>query len=515
VQSQDQTDEDIPEGERDALLAIAHGALVTSGGVSIQRALSVTVEATLTRGLGISAYGVYAFAWRITTMCLRFANLGANTTLLRDVSAFSDEPARQRRSLGLSYLSTAVGASVIAASLFLAADWINGVTVENPLFPPVLRLFAGLLVAFAFVRLHVSALKASKSANGEVLLNRVVSPLTRLVAVSLAVALGYSVVGIAGLLVAAVGTLAVAAYPATTAVTGIRPSFHGLRSEARHFYDHAVPSALSNVGGLLRTRVDVLLIGVLLTEAAAGIYNVVLLLVGIAAIPLIAFNQLMPPVASDLYSDGEVATLNDVYTTISRLIVTATVPFVVVLAVYGKEILAVFGPEFRRGYPVLLVFLVGRLVGNGVGATGILLSMTNNHYPKMVLEWILAVLNVVLTFFFVVEFGLIGAALGTSLAIAVQNLLQATVLWWADGLWPFDGTFLKPLGAGVGMAGAMLGVGAVVSGPLAVAPGTLVGLAAFFSLLGAAGYNRKDRFVTRELLRSYRFAVGRFLNGRG
>ncbi|MFC3958977.1 oligosaccharide flippase family protein [Halovivax cerinus] len=497
------TDE-VPADERDALLSIAHGAVVTGGGVSVKRGLSIWIEAILTRGLGPELYGVYAFGWRLVSMVLRFANLGADMTLLRDLPAFADEPERQRRSLGLAYLSTLVTSVLLAACFVLAAEPINAATIDQPAFPEALRLFGVLLVLLAFVRMHATALKAAKSANGEVLLNRILRPAVRLVAAAAAVGLGYSVVGVVGALVVTVGALAVAAYPITIGTVGVRPTVRGLRSEARHFFDHAVPSALSGVGRLIRTRVDVILIGVLLTATAAGIYNVVLVLVGLAAIPLIAFNQLMPPVASDLYARGRVATLNDVYTTVTRLIVTATVPMIVVLAVFGGDLLAIFGPQYTRGYEILLVFLVGRFVGNAVGATGILLSMTNNHYPKLWLEWLLAVLNLTLTTLFVLQFGLIGAALGTSVAIGVQNSLQVLLLRRFEGLWPFDTTFLTPLAAGIAMAGVMAGVRWALDGWTAVGVGTLAGLITFGGVIVLVGPNPRDRLVVCELTSHYR-----------
>jgi len=55
-------------------------------------------------------------------------------------------------------------------------------------------------------------------------------------------------------------------------------------------------------------------------------------------------------------------------------------------------------------------------VGSAVGATGWLLMMTDHQYARMALDWLLAVLNVALTYAFVVRYGLVGAALGTSLA---------------------------------------------------------------------------------------------------
>jgi O-antigen/teichoic acid export membrane protein len=494
---------DVPETESEALLQVAHGAVVTGGGVSVRHAMNIWIEAVLTRGLRPELYGVYAFGWRIARMALRFANLGSHVTILRDVPAFGDEPDRQGRTLGLAYLTTAAAASVIAALLFVFSPQINAATVEHPQFPAVMRLFAVLLVASAFLKLHSSWLKAAMAANGEVLLSKVLRPGVRLCAALAAVTLGYSVVGVVGALAVALGALALGAYPVVRSVTGLRPSYGGLRSEAANFYDHAIPSAVGNVGSLLRGRVDVLLIGVLLTATAAGIYNVVLVLVGVVRIPLSAFNQLFPAVASDLYSDDEIAALDAVYTTVTRLVVTATIPLVAVMLVFGESLLGVFGPAYTRGYPLLVVFLVGRFVGNAVGATGFLMSMTSHQYALMVLEWLLAGLNVTLTYLFVVEFGLVGAALGTSVAIAFQNSLQLALLYRFEGLWPIDASFLKPLAAGAAMVGVMAVVREALAGVSGVGAAVVAGVIVFLVALVVLGVDPRDRLVVAGLADRY------------
>jgi O-antigen/teichoic acid export membrane protein len=212
---------------------------------------------------------VYALGWRFATMLLRFANLGANYTLMRDLPAYAGDPDRQRRVAGLAYVTTAVASMAIGAILFLSADWIDDATISHSEFPAALRLFAVLLVALAFVRMHAVTFRAAKSANGEVVFRRLLRPAARLVGGVGAIALGYSVVGVVGGLIVTLGILAVAGYPAVIAFTGVRPTVRGLRSEARRFYDHAIPSAIGNVGKLLRLRIDVLLIGWLLTAVAA------------------------------------------------------------------------------------------------------------------------------------------------------------------------------------------------------------------------------------------------------
>jgi len=497
---------DIDADERDALVTIAHGAVVTSGAVSAQRALSTATEFVLTRGLGPVTYGVYALAWRIAQVLSRLVTFGSVPALQRFLPA-ADDAAQRSRVTGLAYVTTIGFGSVIAVSVWLLAPLINERTVTEPAFTPAMRLFGLLVGLLGLVMIVAAIFRAIGSARGEVLFNKLLRPSARLVGATLALALGYSVVGVAGAMVVCMLALVVIGAPASTRSTGIVPRVHGIRSEARRFYNHAGPVAMSSLGKVFQNRVDILLVGALLTAVDAGTYNVVLVLISITWIPLLSFNQLLPPVASDLYADDQMETLNAVYSSATRLIVTTVLPFLAVLGVYGEQLLAVFGPTYVRGYVPLVVYLGGVFVGSAVGATGWLLMMTDHQYARMLLDWILAVLNVALTYAFTVRFGLVGAALGTSLAIATQNGLQVLLLRHFEGLFPFDRTFLKPLVAGGGMIAAMLAVRVSLSGLTAVATGTLVGLASYVFGLAVLGVDPRDRLVITELAARYREAI--------
>jgi O-antigen/teichoic acid export membrane protein len=502
--------------ERDALESISHGAVVSFGGITAERVFAFVTNLLLTHALGVVVYGIYAFAWRISEIALRFAPLGSTATLLKYVSAAETDGERARVA-GLAYATTAVVSTALAVGLYLAAPSINAVTLNAPLFTTLLRLFAVGVPFVAVLRIHVFLFRAVEAVNDQVLVDYFVRPGARLLAVLAALVLGAAAVGVVGALVLASVVLAVVLLPLAIRRTGVRPTLRGAGGVAPRFYNHAGPTALTGISMLLRTRIDVLLIGWLIADAAAAeataVYNVALLLMALAVVPLIAFNQLMPPVASRLWEDGNLGTLNAVYTTITRLIVTTTVPLIAVQVVYGPELLGLFGPEYRRGYAVLLVFTVGRLIGNGVGATGWLLLMTEHQYARLVLDWVLAALNVVLSSLFVVHFGVVGAALGTSSAIAVQNLLQVLLLRRYEGLFPFDRTFLKPLGAGVGAMAAMAALRPLFSGPTLLLVGSLAGLVAFVGCLRALGIEPRDRYVLRALRDRYGTVVRQLTPG--
>ncbi|OVE84033.1 succinoglycan biosynthesis protein exop [Natronolimnobius baerhuensis] len=496
--------ETVPADERDALLTIAHGAVVTSGGISVQRGLMTATEFVLARALGPVAYGVYALAWRIAQILIRLVTFGSVPALQRYVPDAGDDHARQSRVVGIAYATTVGVGLLMAAGVWILAPWINEMTVEQPAFPTTMRFFGALVIPIGLVMIAAGVFRAVGSARGEVLFNKLLRPAMRLLGALVALAVGYSTIGVAGAILGFTCALAVVGIPVTIRTTEIRPTLRRTSAELRQFYNYAGPVAMSSFGKIFQNRIDVLLVGALLTAVATGIYNVVLVLVALAWIPLQAFNQLLPPVASSLYSNGQVDTLNAVYTSVTRLILTTVLPILAVLLVFGDDLLALFGPTYVAGYVPLVVYLGGVFVGSAVGATGWLLMMTDHQYARMLLDWLLAVSNVVLTYVFVLEFGLVGAALGTSLAIAAQNAIQVVLLERFEGLWPFDATFLRPLAAALVMIGVLVAMRTVLGGPLGIALGAIVGTCAYIGTLSLIGVDPRDRLVVRELLARYR-----------
>jgi O-antigen/teichoic acid export membrane protein len=501
-------DEDSLDEELEALQSVSHGAVLSIGGVSLQKVLLFLTNLVLTASLSVGLYGVYSLGNRIAKVLLQFGGLGSNAALVRFLPEYHDDPARRNRVLGIAYGTAAVASVTIGAAIFLLADRINALTIGHPAFPLVLRLFAVLFPFDVFTRLLAFLFRALEMPEYQVLIRRVVRPGCRLAAVGIAVVLGFSVAGVVGALVVASAVTAGIAAWLSVARTSVRPSFEPARSEAVEFYDHAGPNTLSRFGKLFQSRIDVILIGFLLTADAAGIYNLSLFLTSIIAIPLIAFNQLLPPIASKLYAEGKRGTLNAVYGSVTRLIVTGTMVLAVTGFVYRHQLLALFGAEYTRGSLVFATFVVGRIVSNGVGATGWLLLMTDHQYLRMVNSWVLGTLNVAFSYYFVLQFGLIGAALGTAGTMAVINLVRLSQLWYLEGLQPYDRRYLKPLTAAAAMAATMVAVRAVLSGVPLLVVGTGAGLATFGLVLSALGIEPRDRRLVAALFEQYRSGDG-------
>lgn len=492
------------EYETEILHSVTRAAGLSIGGILSQRILLFLTNLVLTNSLGVGTYGLYALGSRITGMLRGFAHLGSNPTLVRFLPKYAADGDRQNRVLGAAYLTTAITSLTLATGLFVAAPLINDLTVAQGSFVRVLRLFALTLPLFAFVLQLGNVFRSVEEIEYQILILRFLRPGTQLLAVVAAVALGYSVFGIVTAIVLGLSVAtATAVYLAWTRLP-IKPALPRDVSELREFFGYALPNSLATLGAVMRSRIDVLLIGAFLTADAAGVYNIALFLTGFIALPLMSINQLFPPVASRLYSDGDIEALQATYSTATRWLVTAALAIGVYEFAFRDTLLGIFGSAYQQGEFVLVLFAIGQVVNASVGSAGWLLLMTDHQYLAAINNWILGVVNVGLSYVLILEYGLIGAALGTAGSLVLVNCLRVSELYYFEGVHPYDRAFLKPLGATATAVATSALVRWTLDGLAVLGVGAVVVVTTFMLVLGALGPEPADR----DLLDVLRDRVG-------
>jgi len=487
-----------------SLQSVVHGAVVSIAGIGVQKLLLFATTLLLTNGLGVGVYGVYAFSNRLVTSLGSFALLGAEVALLRYIPEAEDDPARRDRVLGLAVGTVVLTGLSFALVLFVAAPWLGARTIAHPLFVPVFRTLVVALPLLGLVRLTGNLLRSLEQIVDQTVVLWVALPGLRFCAVAFSLALGFGVLGLVSALVGAAGlTLAIAGL-LVHRHTSVRPTGGQSSAEVVQFANYIGPVALGKVGGVLRNRVDVFLVGALLSAAAAGIYNVALFLAGFVSLSLVAFNQLFPPAAARLHAADQREELDVLYSVATRWIFTGGLAVAVVEFVLRDELLALFGTAYTGGSLVLAVFLLGQVVNCSVGSAGWLLQMTDHQYLNAANNWLLAVLNVGVSYYALLEFGLIGAAVGTAGSLVVVNLLRIAELWYFEGLQPYTWRFLNPVGASLATGGLLVALTAVLSGGTLLVVGVPAGLVIFGGTLWTLGIEERDKRLFERLRTQYR-----------
>ena len=193
--------------------------------------------------------------------------------------------------------------------------------------------------------------------------------------------------------------------------------------DARTWRDTALPLLITAGIYLLLSRTDILMLGILDSSASAATYAVITRFSDLMTLGLMSATAMIGPVAAELAARGDRAQLQRVVTKAVQWSSALTVLLGIVLLLFGKLLLSLFGAEYVEGYAPMTILLVGQAVNALAGPVGYLLSMTGHQQRVVQVLGLSAILNVGLNAVLIPFFGVLGAASATALTNLVWNVV--------------------------------------------------------------------------------------------
>jgi O-antigen/teichoic acid export membrane protein len=120
-----------------------------------------------------------------------------------------------------------------------------------------------------------------------------------------------------------------------------------------------------------------------------------------------------------------------------------------VLIIFSKEIMGIFGPEFKGGWQVLLILGSAYFIIVGTGPLTPVLQMTGKQDIEMVNSLSLLIINIGLNLLLIPAYGMIGGAIATSISLILIKLLRLYQVNRMLRLIPYTRQIIKPLLAGI------------------------------------------------------------------
>jgi O-antigen/teichoic acid export membrane protein len=190
--------------------------------------------------------------------------------------------------------------------------------------------------------------------------------------------------------------------------------------------------------------VDRLLVGYFLPASENGLYQAASQISVIFVIILYSFNAILAPMFADFYANKEFQNLNETFLIATKWGLYLSLPMFLVVCFSPYDLLSIaFGNEYSGAWLALVVLSVGQIINVGTGAVALLLPITGNHKPWMVLSIFGLIFNLVLCTILIPAFGIVGAAFGTSISLSIMYFIG--LLWMRNKLklWPYDKRYLK------------------------------------------------------------------------
>lgn len=408
---------------------LLRGGIGSLGIMLANTSLGLVLAILLARKLGPEGYGIYSYVFALISLLAVPAQLGLPTLAVRETAkAQANEHWGTMRGLW-RWTSLAVGVlSVALAIVALGVAWLFAdrfTTVQFTTF--ALGLLLVPLVALG--NLRGAALRGLQRVVVGQLPELVLRP--GLLILFLLAALLYLPQG-SLTPVYAMGLHTVAAAVAFVVGAGLlwrlRPSelaaAPALMIDSRAWISAAVPLALIAGMRLINHHTDLLMLGLFANAEQVGIYKVVLAGAALVALGLGAVNMVVAPSLARLHAQGDRARLQQLVTLSIRAILLLALPLVLVFILFGEDILGlIFGAEYTPGYKPLVILALGQLVNAATGPVGALLNMTGHERDTLRGIGVAAAINIALNAFLIPFYGMIGAAIATTVSLTTWNIM--------------------------------------------------------------------------------------------
>jgi len=409
------------DGVDRALMIGTAGTAVLNVGATL---LNFAITLSLSRMLGASGFGAYAYSLAWSSLLAVPSVLGLTPLVTRNVAAY-----HQRKQWGAlrGMLARANQAVLISSGLAIAIGVVIGFVVNggrpelrNPYFVALL-----LVPVIALTSIRQAAMQG---------LNRVVLGRTPETLVAPALFLAFVATAYAAASDSLSATWVVALQVAASVVALVAGGLLLWRAlpdpaktdpaeyETRQWIRSALPLLVFAAVQTLNTQIEVVLLGAIKGSEDAGLLSVAARVAGIVNFVGLAASYSVSPMIARLHAAGDIGALARAVRRAALGVFVATLPIAVGVLVFARPLLALFGGEFKGGETALFLLALAQVGFAATGFAGNVLVMTGNE------SWLTrgmlanAVTNIGLNAVLIPLFGLNGAAVGSATSLTVMNV---------------------------------------------------------------------------------------------
>ena len=429
---------------------VAKEASISFGGMGMGSLFRYLFSIMMARWLGPQMLGIYSLGNAITRIGEIFGIMGLDNGVLRYVSREKEKNDNVRNSIYSSIKMGFISSIFIGLLLYFSSDWIVlNLFNEDTFLSIVIKVYA-LTLPFTVTTLIASfATQGFKILKYKVFVNQIVNPFTLL----LTMILSYVFFGV---------NVAILAPTVASAVIGFFLILHYLNG----FVDVSVSKVLNakfdnkilrfslplmfvSAIGIIMHWTDIIMLGILKDAKDVGLYHPVERTAGLIRMILFAFASIFAPLFSQYFHEKNQTKMLEVFQLSTKWILLTSLPLFIFLILFSNTILMLFGSEFGNNSLALPILTVGIMIQAVFGLGSPSLTMSGFQKYNLINALVALFTNIFLNIMLIPQFGIAGAAMGTTIALFLISLLRFFENYYLLGLNLLSIKLLKPIFAGL------------------------------------------------------------------
>lgn len=468
---------------RSELGGILGGSILVASGMLLSVGFNVAARSLFARAYTPEEYGVFSLGFTLLLIFSLVSCLGLQNGLPRQIavdeadednpqevstpavdveSPATDDPTGDSGTLILwaLLLTGAVGILVGAVLLSFNSEIAVQFFRDTSYAQPIAMIAIGIPL-FAIIRVVSAVFRGYSRPHERVVFQEIFRNVAFVVLLALISVLGLSHLA------------AIAMLPLSLGLTAVLYFGHLYRDNPGHFRNGVVarvgnvnvpvslirfsyPLMVSTLMLQLMTWMDILMLGYFSTPRVVGLYDGVRPIVRIVPIVWSGMIFMYIPLVSSLYATDRLESIRRVYFVLTKWFASATVPLVLLFLFFPESTLqVVFGQSFVVAAPALQTLAVAFCLGNLIGPTGATLIAMGHTRILMAINLVSGLINFGLNVALIPEIGLLGAAIATTVAVVLRNVLRLVQLYRVGRIHALRWAIYKPLLPTAGVAAAL------------------------------------------------------------
>ena len=387
--------------------------------------LALVSQVLLARWMGKFQFGIYIYVWTWVLMIGALSDAGLSSAARRFIPEYTELKALDRLRgflLGSRWLAFGIATGISIAGVIgvtLLAPWMDQFTVI-PLYLACLTI-----PVYGLVQIQGGIAQSYDWPNLALSPFYIWRQLSITALMGMAWALGAPTDARTAMIIAVVTTWAVTIGQLVVLDRRLKDKLPAgpKRYEAKTWLATSLPIFMVEGFYLLLTYVDILALEHLRSPGDVAVYYAAARLLALVAFVYFAIASATTHKFTQYHVAGDKERLAKFFAESTRWTFWPSLAACALILAFGKPLLWLFGGSFEQGYIVMYILAVGMLSRAAVGPAERLLNMLGERKPCAAAYATAFVINLALCLVLIPRFGIEGAAVATSSALAIESIL--------------------------------------------------------------------------------------------
>jgi O-antigen/teichoic acid export membrane protein len=396
----------------------------------------------LARLLGADGIGIYFLALSVVMLAHTIGCLGIGLAVVRFIAeAVSNrDTARVRIIAGISIKTVALSSGLISVVVFILAHWIAVDVLGRVELVWPLRAMSLVITPISLSIIYSELLRGLKRISYSHFLRMLALPMFALpLCYFLAQSFGLKGAVIAYLIAALLTFLASFVLWRVSIRKSIAKVSDSMKAESSSFtlnrlLTTSTPLLWVTTLSLFMGWGSTFFIALWNSNLEVGTYTMAARMAMPIGMILTSIASISMPKFAEIHSTSDIKTLARTGRRASKLAVILSLPLLFILIIFSTELMSIFGSEFKVAGGVLIVLTIGQFVAVVTAATGQALMVTGHECLARNSSLISALLFLILNLVLIPKYGIMGAAIATTLGLIARSILTWIFLYRAMGI---------------------------------------------------------------------------------